>query len=200
MGQHIRRLRLGCIHNVRDLGGYGTEHGGITRWNTIYRAGNLSQADAADWSILQEAGIKTILDLRSSSEVSSQPDQAPEDIQWFHMPLQTEQIDVDNLSESAKQAFEKSLKEGYLVMAGQNATMLAAALKKLTDCLNQGAVLFHCSAGKDRTGVLASVILYLCGVDPEDIVADYQVSYTYNQKGLNQLVKHMPGYEQISLF
>lgn len=61
--------------------------------------------------------------------------------------------------ESAGAAFMKSLREGYQAMAGGNTDMLAAALGQLTKSLSDGAVLFHCSAGKDRTGVLASAVL-----------------------------------------
>ena len=52
MGNSIRRLRLNGVCNVRDLGGYETRDGGMTRWNTLYRAGNLSGADEKDWEKL----------------------------------------------------------------------------------------------------------------------------------------------------
>lgn len=197
MQSQIKRLRLNQVYNVRDLGGFETNSNRIMRWNHLYRAGDLSQADETDWERLKSAGVRTILDLRSMSEITSHPDNVPEMIRWYHMPLQTEQIDMDNLSESASKAFEKSLKEGYLTMADKHIDLLAAALKKMTECLKDGAVLFHCSAGKDRTGVLASAVLYLCGVDAEDIEADYQISFTYNKRGINRLAVQLPGYERI---
>ena len=58
--------------------------------------------------------------------------------------------------------------------------------------LTQGAVVFHCTAGKDRTGVLAAILLLLLGVAEEDIIADYQVSFTYNRRGMNQLLARYP--------
>lgn len=63
-----------------------------------------------------------------------------------------------------------------MIMAGENTGLLAAALARLTASLDDGAVLFHCTAGKDRTGVLAAAVLWLCGAAREDIVADYEVS------------------------
>lgn len=196
MERHIKRLRLAHAANVRDLGGYETDGGGITRWNTLYRAGDLSRADENDWKKVEELGIKTILDLRSVSELRTNPDRPPQGIAWYHMPLQTEDIDLGHLEESAGAAFMKSLREGYLAMAGQNTGLLAAALGQLTRSLCDGTVLFHCSAGKDRTGVLASAVLWLCGVDRKDIIADYEVSFTYNQGGLNAIADNLPDRER----
>ncbi len=197
MGKHIKRLRLNHACNVRDLGGLETADGGMIRWNTLYRAGNLSEADAADWERLRAAGVRSILDLRSLSEINSCPDRAPEGISWRHTPLQTEEIDMSDPAGSAGRAFQNSLKEGYIYMVDRHINLLASALNCLTEGLERGAVLFHCSAGKDRTGVLASSVLYLCGVDQEDIIADYEVSYTYNQNGLNAAARNMPGFEEI---
>ena len=58
--------------------------------------------------------------------------------------------------------------------------------------LSKGPVVFHCTAGKDRTGVLAAILLLRLGVDEEDIIADYQVSFTYNRRGMNQLLARYP--------
>lgn len=195
MGNSIRRLRLNGVCNVRDLGGYETRDGGMTRWNTLYRAGNLSGADAGDWKKLWDAGVRTILDLRSSSEIRMFPTRLPEGMNRYHTPLQAEDIDLGNLVESAGKAFAKSLQDGYVDMAGNHTEKLAACLERMTECLEQGAVLFHCSAGKDRTGVAASAVLWLCGVDRADIVADYEVSCTYNQQGFNAQLKKLPDSE-----
>ena len=84
-----------------------------------------------------------------------------------------------------------------MIMAGENTGLLAAALARLTAALDDGAVLFHCTAGKDRTGVLAAAVLWLCGAAREDIVADYEVSHTYNQGGLGALADKMAGCDQL---
>lgn len=76
MEQHIRRLRLNHVENVRDLGGYEAD-GGMIRWNMLYRAGDLSGADEGDWERLKAAGVRTILDLRSASELRVKPDRPP---------------------------------------------------------------------------------------------------------------------------
>ncbi|EEG52469.1 tyrosine-protein phosphatase [Enterocloster asparagiformis] len=196
MEQHIRRLRLSHVANVRDLGGYEAD-GGVIRWNRLYRAGDLSGADAGDWERLKAAGVRTILDLRSASELRAKPDRPPQGISWYHLPLQTEEIDLEHPADLAGLAFLKSLRESYVIMAGENTGLLAAALARLTASLDDGAVLFHCTAGKDRTGVLAAAVLWLCGAAREDIVADYEVSRTYNQDGLGALADKMPDCDQL---
>ena len=196
MEQHIRRLRLNHVANVRDLGGYEAD-GGMIRWNMLYRAGDLSGADEGDWERLKAAGVRTILDLRSASELRVKPDRPPQGISWYHLPLQTEEIDLEHPADLAGLAFLKSLRESYVIMAGENTGLLAAALARLTAALDDGAVLFHCTAGKDRTGVLAAAVLWLCGAAREDIVADYEVSHTYNQGGLGALADKMAGCDQL---
>ena len=109
-------------------------------------------------------------------------------MEWFHCPIQTEQIDTKDISESAEKAFAGSLTEGYLNIVKNHGVLLAEAVKKLIAGLERGAVLFHCTAGKDRTGILASCIYYLCGIAEEDIIADYEVTYTYNKKGMDKLL------------
>ena len=153
MEQHIRRLRLSHVANVRDLGGY-EAGGGVIRGNRRYRAGDVSGAVAGDWERLKAAGVRTILDLRSASELRAKPDRPPQGISWYHLPLQTEEIDLEHPADLAGLAFLKSLRESYVIMAGENTGLLAAALARLTASLDDGAVLFHCTAGKDRTGLL----------------------------------------------
>ena len=82
--------------------------------------------------------------------------------------------------------------EGYCEIVRDEAPLVAAALSHTVRALQSGAVLFHCTAGKDRTGVLAALLYLLLGVAEEDIIADYQVSFTYNEKGINRLLAGNP--------
>lgn len=187
MTQPVKRLRMEHAHNMRDMGGYETPDGRVTAFGKLLRSGGLQNLTKGEWKRLKDLGICTVLDLRSKAEIEVGPDQVPEQITWRHCPLQTEQIDATDLSGSALKAFTDSLTEGYLNIVRNNGHLLAEALTALIDGLDRGAVLFHCMAGKDRTGVLASAIYYLCGVEREDIIADYEVTFTYNKRGMNQL-------------
>lgn len=191
MERPIRRLRLEHSGNVRDLGGYETEDGRVTRFGCLLRGGGLHNLNTEEWKKLTDYGVRTVIDLRSDAELEMNPDQVPEGVEWFHCPLQRSQIDNTDLSNSAAKAFRGSLTQGYLDMVTENGDLLAAAVKQLVSGLLKGAVLFHCTAGKDRTGVLASAILSLCGVSAEDIIADYEVTYTYNRKSFERMLAMM---------
>ncbi len=188
MERYVKRLRLEHGQNIRDLGGYETEDGSVTRFGKLLRSGGLHSLTEAEWRRLYDYGVRTILDLRSQAEIDLHPDQVPEGMAWYHCPLQTDQIDPKDLSGSAEKAFEGSLTEGYLTMVKRHGALLASALKRLTAGLAEGAVLFHCTAGKDRTGLLASAVYFLCNAADEDIIADYEVTYTYNKKGMDRLL------------
>ena len=188
----IRRLRLAHGGNIRDLGGYETEDGKVTQFGCLLRGSALHNLTEEEWKKLYDYGVRTILDLRSSAEIAMNGDCPPKEIAWYHCPLQRAQIQEQDIAASAEEAFKGSLTEGYAEMVTRNGDLLAAALKQLVAGLSRGAVLFHCSAGKDRTGVLASVVLYLCGVAVEDIIADYEVTYTYNKKNMERMLMSLP--------
>lgn len=175
--------------NIRDMGGFETEDGRVTAFGKLLRADALHKLTPDEWKRLTDYGVRTVLDLRSQAEVGAGRDAAPEGVEWYHCPIQTEQIVAKDLSGSAEKAFAGSLTEGYLNIVKNHGALLAAAVKQLIAGLSKGAVLFHCTAGKDRTGLLASCLYYLCGVAEEDIVADYEVTYTYNKKGMNRLME-----------
>ena len=164
-----RRIRLGKMLNLRDLGGYPASGGKTTRWGRMLRGDNpagLSQADR-DW--LLERGITTVIDLRSPAEARQFPDEltARSGFSCHFIPMSTG---------------EKLPNEEELIGLGYFRTLerkdtIRSVLETITDA--PGGVLFHCMAGKDRTGCIAALLLTLAGVDRLDILADYQVSQTY---------------------
>lgn len=190
-----RRIYLKNAFNVRDLGGYRTESGHTTKWRTLIRSDSVSALDAADWKQLFDNNIRTVVDLRSSAEAEAMPDRVMQGMRYVFCPLQEEEIDLTNPQLSAVSAFSKSLTQGYCHLVNHCPDLLKAALLAVLEALADGAVLFHCSAGKDRTGVLAAALLYLLGVGKEDIIADYQVSCTYNSRGINKFLGSAPQYE-----
>lgn len=188
MDRPVRRFRLEHGLNIRDMGGFETADGSITAFGKLLRAGALHNLTEEEWKRLTGYGVGTVLDLRSLSEIETAADDVPEGVEWYHCPIQTEQIDTKDITESAEKAFAGSLTEGYLNIVKNHGALLAEAVKKLIAGLDRGAVLFHCTAGKDRTGILASCIYYLCGIADADIIADYEVTYTYNKKSMDKLL------------
>ena len=94
------------------------------------------------------------------------------------------------------QAFAKSVGEGYKNIVLTHGDNLAKIINIISSNINEGGVVFHCTSGKDRTGVVASAIYYILGVSIEDIVADYQVSYTYNKIMSDKFMFEHPEFRQ----
>ena len=164
-----RRIVLGKMLNLRDLGGYPTADGRTTRWGVLLRGDKPMGLTDADVQLLLERNITTIIDLRSPAEARQFPDEltACSDFSCHFIPMSTG---------------EKLPNEEELIGLGYFRTLerkdtIRSVLETIADA--PGGVLFHCMAGKDRTGCIAALLLTLAGVDRLDILADYQVSQTY---------------------
>lgn len=191
MERAVKRLRMRHTWNIRDMGGYETEDGRVTAFHRLLRSGGLELLSEKEWERLVEYGVRTVIDLRSLAEIETKPDQVPKQIVWKHYPIQPNQIDENDIAGSALKAFTNSLTDGYINIVKNHGELLTAAIKQVIESMKYGAVLFHCSAGKDRTGVLASAIYYLTGIEDEDIIADYEVSCTYNRRVISRYLEQM---------
>lgn len=180
--KNFKRIPFENLDNCRDLGGYGCADGGFFRYHKLYRADAPNRMNQQEWQQMWDMNVRTIIDLRSESERTFMPYQVPQGIEVLHMPLMTGEVDMKNLQESAMEAFGKSLSEGYISMVENGAERVVQVLNTIGQQLETGAVLYHCSAGKDRTGVISALLYLLCGVEEEDIIADYQVTETYGAK------------------
>ncbi len=195
---YLKHIPLEKAYNMRDMGGIPTTDGKAIRWQTLFRADGLSALSEKDQETLYALGIRTVLDLRSASENEMLPDLLPEGIEHIHCPMQAEDFNLQNLDEGAAAAFKKSLMQTYSAMVLKTPELLCHALCVLTESLEKGGVLFHCTAGKDRTGVLGAAVLHLMHCADEEIIADYQISRTYNRNGIDKIflnMTHAEGFE-----
>jgi len=192
----IKRFRFSRAINFRDMGGFYSDDDRIVRWNSLYRSDNFYGTKAEEWETMKKSGIKTILDLRSYEEVEKFPDGCPADFEYIHSPFLEENLSFDNLESTAMQAFALGVVEGYKNIVMSHSENLAQIINIISDNVETGGVVFHCTSGKDRTGIVASVIYYILGVAKEDIVADYQISYTYNKRMSDKFMKEFPQYRQ----
>jgi len=156
--------------NFRDLGGWRTPDGRRVRAGRLYRSDALHGLTGADVARLRdELGVRTLIDLRGSHEVAAEgcgPLAAPP-VAYHHLPFFESRRGDPVQSESPP----SSLAEIYFQMLRVARAPIARALETLS--ASRGAAVFHCAAGKDRTGVLAAVVLGALGVRDEDIVEDY---------------------------
>jgi protein-tyrosine phosphatase len=163
------------ILNMRDMGGYTAKDGRVTAKGRFIRSAGLSGAGEEGRAGLIELGVDCVIDLRSSSERDFLPDLAEDipGIHYVHVPM----LDYITSSFSTKNfnEFPSTMAELYCSMlanSGSSFTQVFEALaeERFKRCL------FHCTAGKDRTGVTAMLLLGLAGVDDEQIVADYTLT------------------------
>lgn len=162
----------GCV-NFRDLGGYPTADGRSLRWRLLFRSDALHALSSEDVAHLRDAlSLSDILDLRSSFELESEG-RGPlehQPIEFHHTPL----FDGDPSASDRSAAADLSLGDRYvglMEMAQQKITNVVRILANA-----RGGAVYHCAAGKDRTGVISAVVLGALGVPDELIVADYALS------------------------
>jgi protein tyrosine/serine phosphatase len=172
-----RRIPLERAFNFRDLGGYTIGSGRTVRWGLVYRADGIHRIEGADLARVAALGIRTVLDLRTRGELTDHGRVAAESMNasYHHLPL-LEKIWERDLLAAELDAVE-FLAGRYLAMLDQGAASIVSALDTMADA-ERLPVVFHCSAGKDRTGVLAAVLLSVLGVSDDDIAADYALSRT----------------------
>jgi len=190
-----RKLLLEGCFNFRDLGGYPTTDGHTTRWRRLFRADSLSRLTKSDMTILGELGIVTVIDLRTVLEADTQG-RFPEDVAgvtYHHLPLTDTLPGEEESADWDRSAF---VTERYLAMLSEGTETVSAALRLLAHDQRQPAV-FHCSVGKDRTGVLSGLVLGFLGVPDEVIVDDYALSYEAMLRILEDLKRRYPDASEI---
>jgi len=174
---HDRVVPLEQASNFRDLGGYRGAGGKHVRWGRIYRAGAQPMLTDRDIAAVRALGVADIVDLRSSEERILAPTRLDgiryHAIGYSFAPL----LATIETALKQKGGVEPAIKDMYAVLP----TMIAPQVRLLFDRLlaDDGATLFNCSAGQDRTGLAAALVLSALGVDRETIYADYLLSEHY---------------------
>jgi protein tyrosine/serine phosphatase len=158
----------GCF-NFRDAGGYATTDGGRVRWRRLFRAGGPYGLTERDVVAVERLAISTVIDLRTDDEAERGRYAARA---MHHLPM-TDVLPTDAELESWTDPLVVG--ERYFEMASGARRMIADALTVLADPAAL-PVLMHCSAGKDRTGILVAIVLGLLHVGDDDIVGDYALS------------------------
>lgn len=171
-----RRLDWAACLNVRDLGGFTCANGCSTRWRRAVRADNPVRLSSIGLGALIEYGIRTVIDLRATSELRidrSPFESAPAhaEITYLHCPL----FEDDEWERSAARAVSGQNAAVYIGILQEFGSRVVCALTAVARA-GDGAVLFHCHSGKDRTGIVSALLLDLVGVSHDAIAADYALS------------------------
>lgn len=202
-----RLLNFEGVSNFRDLGGYTTDTGKTVKWGKLYRAANFAETSRADQQVLERLHLHALVDFRSSAEKEEEPNQLPKKLGYLIVEIPTMDGGDNSVSEEIMARFESGDfsdfdPDAFMVEANrQFATTFTPQFREFIGVVQQAKgepVVWHCSAGKDRTGFAAAILLRILGV-PEDVVMqDYILSREYalaaRQKELT-LVRILKGEE-----
>lgn len=178
MSEHERHIPFERVLNFRDLGGYRAADGRAVRWRRLFRSdapGNMSETD--ERKAREELGIVTVIDLREPAIVERGGVASfvePESL--HHIPLLND-AEVRDYADRRRNVPSTGWYLEILRSAG-SADGVPRAFSLLAEPSNYPLV-FHCSVGKDRAGVLAAVVLGALGIDDEQILQDFEVSEQY---------------------
>jgi protein-tyrosine phosphatase len=167
-----RHVAVGGTLNFRDTGGYPVAGGGMTRWRRLLRSDGLHRVDRDGLSLLGTFGLRTVLDLRTNQEAQIAPSPLDGLAGYGALAMQVSLIGEDF------EALPSDLSGIYDFIIDERSAAIGAAIKTLA---RPGALpaLVHCTAGKDRTGIVVALVLAAVGVPDEFVAADYALSGTY---------------------
>jgi protein-tyrosine phosphatase len=183
---HTRHLSFSGTKNFRDLGGYHTIEGKTVRWGVLYRSDGLHKLTDGDLKRLSALSLNRIVDFRAEHEKEQEPDRLPAE-------LMDRRVEIPILDSSTKiwrdsrEEFIKNLKNvdptTYMIQTNvEFATRFTPEMSRFLRVVlsaNGQPVLFHCAAGKDRTGFAAAILLRILGVPQDVVMEDYLLSNQY---------------------
>lgn len=166
--------------NFRDLGGYMTADGRVTKWEVLYRAGSPADLTPGDQAELARRGIRTVCDLRATDERKADPNPyvaANTDVIYWTRDYAANPGDLMRVF-GAPNASADTSRAAMIGFYRQLPKEHAPGFRQMFAYLAEGKVplAFNCSAGKDRTGIAAALVLTLVGVPRDTVVADYALS------------------------
>jgi len=186
-------LELEGSFNARDVGGYPAGGGKTIKYRRFIRTGSLFRLTEQGKSVLLDMGIRCVVDLRSNFEVNEKPDAVMNDprFTWRHLPM----LDYiyAGIADEQYVPFPPSLEEMYINLLNEDRNSFRS-LFQLFASPEHESYLFHCTMGKDRTGVAAALLLSLAGVDDETIVEDYSHSAKLTKHIIEGLSGNIPAY------
>jgi protein-tyrosine phosphatase len=185
-----RKVELKGAVNFRDLGGYATADGHHVKWGKVYRSADMSKLTDQDLTVLSSRKI-------AYEESKKAPDRLNPNTDYILCPAGSDS--VGNMMQSFKgKTSGDSVMEAYYSNTKYLADRYKPFFGKLLNLPADKGLVFHCSAGKDRTGIGAALLLYSLGVPYNTIVNDYEASNYYRAAENEKMVKSMVKYMQIN--
>lgn len=177
-------LALQGTKNTRELGGYLTNDGRITKKHVYLRSDELHELTDSDRTFLLDYGLRLDMDLRTAAECLAARDEINRKVvEYVDISLLKEEwfnVAVDAVA--APEFLPRTISDVYVQIVDNSQGLIAEVLSGLI--AQQDCALFHCTNGKDRTGIIAMFLLEIAGVPEDTIVADYSVSENYVRPSL----------------
>jgi len=183
--------------NLRDLGGYETADGRRVKWGRVYRSSNLGRLTDRGLGQIRRLGIRFVCDFRTEAEAAKMPNRFPdsEAVGYLHLPIQHGDFEPTSVFDRIKQGDYGWISEDFMVRGYIDSVERYPAvwgrLFALLEDPRRRPLLFHCTGGKDRTGVAAALILLALGVPRDAVVGDYGLSDGYNSDVRRTIYEHL---------
>ena len=182
--QHQRVLPISGGNNFRDIGGYKTTDGKEVKWGKVYRSGNMARLTSQGHEQMRALGIRADIDFRTNSERKSEPflweqngwsgshemEYITKNYEFTSSDFFKDMASPDMTGAKAKQIFAEYYREVPYDLADEYSIMVHQLLNP------EGAIVYNCTAGKDRTGMATAIILHILGVPKDTIIHDYLLS------------------------
>jgi protein-tyrosine phosphatase len=169
----MRHIEFEACFNFRDVGGYATLDGRRVRTGLVFRSDTLHRLTDADLDVAGALGLATVIDLRSTQELETEGRYAnAHEVAFHHVPVFEQ--DALPFEPATRDTPAPPPGEDYVAIATTGRDAIAITFEVLSRA--KFAAVFHCAAGKDRTGIVAALLLSTLGVPEDDIVADYTLS------------------------
>ena len=171
--------------NIRDLSYLRRPDGRGLKKGMFFRSAALRKLKEEDIAFLKENNIKTVIDLRTDAEIHKKPDIVLEGVTYHHIPLLTEET-MGITHEGGLKGYKKPphMPSLYAMLASDEHSVegIKKALAIILDPKRGGAILWHCTEGKDRGGLVSAMLLLAAGIEEEKIIEDYALSNRRSEK------------------
>jgi protein-tyrosine phosphatase len=188
-----RQIDFRNVINFRDIGGLQTQDGKIIRWGKIFRSDNLSDLKTSEFYRFNDLHIQTVYDLRTQSEIKDKPDHLPGTTRYVHFSVLKDRGDllsalrtkVLNGALTRQQSVDLT-QELYEGSVGENLPAIRELIHRILE--SDEPVLYHCTAGKDRTGIVTALLLSILHVDRQTIMNEYLLSNYYRRPKIEKML------------
>lgn len=194
-----RHLPMAGGYNFRDLGGILTADGRYVKWGKIFRSDDLNKLTDDDLTYLSNIPITSIVDFRTEREIETAPDKTPASLKnEYTYNITPGKLSQEDISKATKEELVEEMKLMNRLLVSDSACV--AQYKKFFSLLQdekEVPLMFHCSAGKDRTGMGAALILFALGVNEATIKEDYLASNVYLAGKYTPLIEEHPNMQPL---